>query len=57
MLFQEYSGFATGSAQHWHLANLMALANGVCQQGGDKMATPVLLRKKNPLRLVSNRAG
>ncbi len=39
------------------LENLIEAANWVCPVGGHKMPTTVLLRKKIPLRLVSNRAG
>jgi len=39
------------------LENLIEAANKVCHKDGHKMATMVVLRKKIPLRLVSNRAG
>jgi integrase len=39
------------------LINLIQASERVCRRGGNKMVTMVCLRKKNPLRLVGNRAG
>lgn len=39
------------------LINLIQASELVCRKGGNKMVTMVCLRKKNPLRLVGNRAG
>lgn len=39
------------------LVNLIEAANRVCPEGGHNRDTVVMLRKKNPLRLVSNRSG
>jgi integrase len=39
------------------LINLIQASERICRRGGNKMVTMVCLRKKIPLRVVSNRAG
>ena len=51
------SGRVTTHYSAPELGSLMEASERVCSRGGDKMVTMVMLKKKIPLRVVSNRAG